>query len=168
MPPKRRRRRVVRERASQLWKPEERPDYDGPLLLDTHVWIWMLEGDRSRIARAAIPLIERAAAAGVLLVCDISFWEVGIKVAKRKLTLSMDAPIWLRRAERAPGVAYIPIDRTLLLHSTRLPGAMHGDPADRMLVAAAQLHAAPLVTVDKGIIGYAAAHHGVPVCDVRP
>jgi PIN domain nuclease of toxin-antitoxin system len=168
VPSKRRRRRVVRESASQLWKPEERPDYAGPLLLDTHMWVWMLEGDVGRIAGAAIPLIERAAATGALLVCDISFWEVAVKAAKGKLTLSMDAPIWLRRAERAPGVVYVAIDRTILLQSTRLPGAMHGDPADRMLVAAAQLHAAPLVTVDKRIIDYAAAHYGVPVCDVRP
>ena len=153
---------------SQLWKAGEREDYDGPLLLDTHIWVWMLEGNGARMAPAVVPLLERSAASARLAVCDISFWEVGVKAAKGKLTLSLDAPIWLRRAERAPGVVYLSLDRTVLLQSTRLGTDLHGDPADRMLIAAAQLFGVPLVTADENIIAYAASRPGVPVCDARP
>ncbi len=132
------------------------------------MWVWMLEGNTSRIATAAVPLIERAAAGARLLVCDISFWEVAVKAVKGKLVLSLDAAVWLRQAERAPGIVYLPLDRTILLQSTRLPGDIHGDPADRLLIAAAQLHAAPLVTADAQLIAYAAAQRGIPVCDARP
>jgi PIN domain nuclease of toxin-antitoxin system len=40
----------------------------------------------------------------------------------------------------------------VLLHSTRLPGTTHNDPADRMLMAMAQLDGVPLVTNDRLII----------------
>jgi PIN domain nuclease of toxin-antitoxin system len=119
------------------------------------------------MAPAAVPLLPGAAAGARLFVCDISYWEVGAKAAKGKLVLSMDAPFWLRRAERAPGVIGIPLDREILTLSTRLPGKMHGDPADRMLIAAAQLHSAALVTADAAIIEYASGQRGIPVCDAR-
>lgn len=152
---------------SALWRAADDPDYAGPLLLDTHIWVWMLEGDMSRLAPAMPALLQRTAAAGGLSVSDISFWEVALKASKGKLVLSVDATIWLGRAERAPGVAYVPLDRTILLQSARLPGTPHDDPADRMLMATAQLTGMPLVTVDEAIIAYAGAETGVPVCDAR-
>lgn len=155
------------KRLKEVWTPAERPGYDGPLLLDTHMWLWMLEGDTSRMSRRAVPLIERAAASRQLFVSDISFWEVAVKSAKKTLSLSMDSAIWLRQAETAPGVSYLPLDRTVLLQSTRVEGEIHGDPADRMLIATAQLHAMPLVTADSIIVEYAWGQRGVPVCDCR-
>lgn len=119
------------------------------------------------MSHAAATLLRRTAARTSLLVSDISFWEVAMKAAKGKLVFSMDAAFWLRRAERAPGIVPIPLSREVLLMSTRLPGEPHGDPADRMLLATAQLQRAPLVTVDEGIISYAKRQAGLPVCDAR-
>lgn len=158
----------IPSRKSALWRAGDRPDYRGPLLLDTHVWVWLLEGDISRTSPAVLPIIQRAAADGNLFVSDISFWEVAVKAAKGKLVLSVDAPIWLTRAERAPGIAYVYLDRTILIQSTRLPGAPRGDPADRMLIATAQLRSLSLVTVDESIIDYASSLPGIPACDARP
>lgn len=160
-------RQVKRVPGSQLWRAGERPGYEGALLLDTHIWVWLLEGRRDRLTPPLVALLERVAAHARLVVCDISFWEVGIKAAKGKLVLSLDTPIWLARAERAPGIVYLSLDRTILLQSTRLAADLPGDSADRMLVAAAQLHATPLVTADERIIAFAAARRGVPVCDAR-
>ena len=161
------RERITRGPGSQLWAARERPDYDGPLLLDTHIWIWMLEGDSDRLGRAIVSLLDRAAARTRLAVSDVSFWEVGLKTASRKLVLSRDTAIWLERAERAPGVVYLPLDRPTLVQSTRLGGTLHGDPADRMLIVTAQRREIPLVTADGNIIEYAARVRGVPVCDAR-
>jgi len=112
--------------------------------------------------------MQRAATNGLLFVSDISFWEVALKASKGKLTLSVGAAIWLSRAERAPGISYFALDRTILIQSTQLAGALHADPADRMLIATAQLRSAPLMTADDAIIAYAASEPGVPVCDSRP
>jgi PIN domain nuclease of toxin-antitoxin system len=115
----------------------------------------------------AIPLLGKAAAAHLLYVCDISFWEVAMKAAAGKLVFSLDPTIWMQQAERAPGILYLPLDRPTLIQSTRIEKEMHGDPADRMLIAAAQLHSAALVTADKQIIGYARRSRRVSVCDIR-
>jgi PIN domain nuclease of toxin-antitoxin system len=150
-----------------LWKASERPSYAGPLLLDTHVWVWLLNGDVRRISAPARRVLEHANAVANLFVCDISFWEVAMKAAKGQLALAVDAAVWLDRAESAPGIRYIPLDRAILVQSTRLSGELHGDPADRMLVAAAQLNGMPLMTVDAKVISYARSQAGVPVCDAR-
>ena len=152
---------------ARVWTPADLAAYEGPLLLDTHVWIWHLEGDETRFAKGTSALLDRSGAQGRLFVCDISWWEVAVKAAKGKLQFSMDAAFWLRRAERAPGIVPIPLSREILLMSTRLPGQPHGDPADRMLLATAQLQRAPLVTVDEEIIAYARRQRGIPVCDAR-
>lgn len=113
-------------------------------------------------------LVRRAAAGGNLYVSDISFWEVAVKTTKGKLAFSVDPVVWLTRAERAPGIAYVALDRSILIQSTRLPGAVHADPADRLLIATAQLRSMSLLTIDDAIIRYAAAEPGIPVCDGRP
>ena len=151
-----------------VWRPSQLSTYDGALLLDTHIWVWHLEGDASPMASHTTPLLDRSGAAGHVYVSDISHWEVAVKSAKGKLTFSVDAAIWLRRAEKAPGIRFLPLDRDVLLLSTRLPGVVHNDAADRMLIAAAQLYSLPLVTADRLIVEYAQAHAGTPVIDARP
>ena len=45
------------------------------------------------------------------------------------------------------------------MESTRLPFAMHADPADRMLVATARHLGATLVTADRALLGVAGKGH---------
>ena len=149
------------------WRAAELSAYEGPLLLDTHIWVWYLEGDATQMAGAVVPLLERSGRTGDLCVLDISFWEAAVKCAKGKLVFSIDPTIWLRRAEKAAGFRFLPLDREILLLSTRLPGSAHNDPADRMLIAAAQLYNLPLVTTDAIILEYAAGNPGTPVVDAR-
>lgn len=153
---------------ARVWTPADLAAYEGPLLLDTHVWIWHLEGDETRFAKGTSALLDRSGEQGRLFVCDISWWEVAVKAAKGKLTFTVDVAVWLQRAEQAPGIRFRPLTRPVLLQSTRLPGTAHNDPADRMLMAMAQLDGVPLVTNDRLIIEYARAHRGTPVVDVRP
>ena len=159
----------VREEAvrPRVWTPPELGDDDGPLLLDTHVWLWHLEGTTERLAARTHGLLERSGARSNLLVSDISYWEVAVMAAKGRMTFAVDVAIWLQRAEQAPGIRFRPLDRAVLLLSTRLPGQLDGDPADRMLIAAAQLDAVPLVTADGATVDYAATNAGTPVVDVR-
>lgn len=161
-----RKRSAVRAAASNAWTPARLRAYDGPLLLDTHIWIWYLNGDGQALAPATVSLLERSAAASGLFVSDISYWEVAVKSAKGKLDFTVDTSVWLQRAERAPGVRFVPLDRTILLQSTRLPGTPHGDPADRMLMATALILNMPLVTADRAIIAYG-KQHSLPTVDVR-
>lgn len=151
----------------RVWTPAQLVDYDGPLLLDTHIWLWHVAGDASQLASGTTAMLDRSGAHRRLFVCDISYWEIARKSAKGQLTFTVDVAVWLQRAEQAPGIQFRPLARGVLLQSTRLSGAAHSDPAGRMLIAMAQLDNIPLVTNDRLIIEYAAAHGGTPVVDAR-
>jgi PIN domain nuclease of toxin-antitoxin system len=149
------------------WRASDDPARETPLLLDTHVWLWTLDPSSGALPKHTIGLVERAAAAQRLYVSDISYWEVAMLASKGRLVLTTDIGIWLDRAATAPGIVSVPVTRDVLVHSTRLPGEPHGDPADRILLAHAQTLGAALMTCDRGIIDYAARTRGIPVCDAR-
>ena len=138
---------------------------EGPLLLDTHVWIWYLDGAGDLLPPHVVDLLRTAAAGPGLLVSDISAWEVGTKAARGRLRLMPSPAAWIERAGRQPGLGYVPLDRQILLGSTQLPGDLHGDPADRILIATAALSAIPLVTADRAILDYAEREGGFAVLD---
>lgn len=135
-------------------------------MLDTHIWVWMLDGRLDRCSARLPPLLEQAASEGRLLVSEISFWEVAQKEAAGKLTLTMPVEAWVERAGAVVGLRYLPVDRSTLVTSTRLVG-MPGDPADRIIVATAKLEGAPLVTIDRAIIEFARREGATPLCDAR-
>jgi len=54
-----------------------------------------------------------------------------------------------------PPVRLVPLDLEISLLSCRLPGTMHDDPADRLIVATALWLQAPLATADRAILAYA-------------
>jgi PIN domain nuclease of toxin-antitoxin system len=95
-----------------------------------------------------------AGAIGKVLVSAISVWEVGMLEAKGRVRFTVEVGEWVRRALAAPGVHLAPLTPEIALDSTRLPEPVHGDPADRILVATARRMGATLVTRDTKILDY--------------
>ncbi len=127
----------------------------------------MLNAAMETMSDGAWRHVATAARERRLYVSDISFWEVSLKAAKGQLRLPTNSTLWLGQATRAPGVQGIPLTREVLIQSTLLEGDPHPDPADRMLIAQAQLAGMSLLTCDARIIAYAARVPGIPVCDAR-
>lgn len=127
------------------------------LLLDTHVWIWYAQGSEGLLSKATLSAIERARQAQCLHVSTISIWEIGMLCAKEKISLSMPASEWIRRAASMPGLRLLTLDAETAFESTQLPGNPHCDPADRFLIAAARVHKLRLVTADRKIRNYGKA-----------
>jgi PIN domain nuclease of toxin-antitoxin system len=125
-----------------------------PLLLDTHVWVWLMFGD-NRLGNATRLMLEKAVPEGRLRVSVISVWEVAMLEAKGRLTLAADCESWVREALAAPGIRVAELTPHIAISSTRLPGVFHGDPADRLLVATARESEATLLTADEAILQYA-------------
>lgn len=128
------------------------------LLLDTHVLVWLAEGD----ARLPVPVqraIEQAADEGQVWVSAITPWEIGMLVAKGRLVLARDVQAWVDEVLALPGLRLAPLLPAIAVASTRLPGEMQGDPADRLIVATARHLGAALVTADRVLLLYAAAGH---------
>jgi PIN domain nuclease of toxin-antitoxin system len=129
------------------------------LLLDTHVWIWYVEGERGRFSRRIEPLVEAAVGRSDVLISAISVWEIAMLASIRRIELSQDVRTWMGRALTFRGVRLKGLSPSIAIESTRLPGTLHRDPADRMLVATARLTGAALVTCDEHLLTYAKHGH---------
>jgi PIN domain nuclease of toxin-antitoxin system len=124
-------------------------------LLDTHAWLWLLQGDSQRLGPTARERILAAAREGVLRLSAISPWEVGMLVAKQRLVVSLPCQYWVRQALQVPGLSLVPLTPEIALQSSFLPGEFHGDPADRIIIATARDTGAVIITADQRILDYA-------------
>jgi PIN domain nuclease of toxin-antitoxin system len=129
-----------------------------PLILDTHVWIWILNGDERARQSKALPWIERATRRAQVKVSILSVWEVGMLAAKGRISLAHHPLDWVRMALGGPGISLLPLTEEIAIESTRLPGEFHGDPVERILIASAKLVGGTLMTCDQKIIEYSKRH----------
>ncbi len=113
-----------------------------------------MDGVADKIPPPLRATISLAANQGLVYISAISIWEVAILDQAKKLTLSVECRTWIERALEAPGVQFAPLSPAIMIDSTRLPGEVHRDPADRMLIATARSLNATLVTRDKLILDY--------------
>lgn len=127
------------------------------LLLDTHVWLWFALGDAERLRVSARKKIEAAAHGGRLAVSVISVWEIGMLETKGRIALGLPCEKWVAAALALPGLRLVGLEPEIAIASSRLPGAIHGDPADRILAATARARDAVLATADERLLEYGKA-----------
>ena len=128
-----------------------------PCLLDTHAWVWLVEG-HSRLAKSpALPLIELAAKLDHLYISAISVWEFAMLHRKGRLSVSCDIDVWIKRALLDSSIQVMDLSIDILVQSAQMSDAFHGDPADRMIATTARLTRATLVSADAQILRYADA-----------
>jgi len=129
------------------------------LLLDTHCWIWAQLGLIQQLSRATLAAIRNAESDGNIRISVISIWELAMLEKRGRVALPMNVRTWVEQALRKPGIAVAPLTPEIAIESVHLPGEMHGDPADRMLVATARVLGATLVTKDARLIQYSRQRH---------
>jgi PIN domain nuclease of toxin-antitoxin system len=120
------------------------------LLLDTHAFLWWMDGGSalSSEARAAIE-----SPGSVVYLSAASAWEMSIKRARGRL----DSPTDVAEAVDVSGFRELAVS---ILHAQSV-GALpphHADPFDRILIAQAQLEGLTIVTRDPAFEAY-----GVPL-----
>ena len=120
------------------------------ILLDTHVLVWYERAD-SRMGSRARRVVEHGLRENDVVVSAISFWEVGMHVRKGRLDLRMELRSW-RQDLLARGLMEIAVDGVIGSQAALLED-LHGDPADRIIVATA-LQGHRLVTADRLILGW--------------
>ncbi len=125
------------------------------LILDTHVWVWLINGDEKIKNAGYLPYINKAVKSHGLVISAISTWEVAMLVAKERIVLSENTLDWINNASSAPGMSIYPLSPEVACESTMLPGEFHGDPADRIIAATARVLNGTLLTFDKQILKYA-------------
>jgi PIN domain nuclease of toxin-antitoxin system len=127
-----------------------------PILLDTHAVLWVARGE---LTSDAVGLLDAAFDAGVpVVVSPISAWEVGMLVARGRVALPLLPLAWFEETV-SEGLSWAPLTPQVLVDASFLPGRIHGDPADRILVATARAFGYRLMTRDKALLTYAEAGH---------
>ena len=117
------------------------------LLLDTHIWLWSLQDPRRLGRRVQAELREPS---NDLWLSPISTWEALTLNAKGRIQLPGNLTDWVAKATG-------PLHEAPLTHEIALAARQlqlsHQDPADRFLVATAQVLDLTLVTADTTLLG---------------
>jgi len=126
------------------------------LLLDTHVFLWLLIGSGELERSGRVAEIEAAAEQDSLCLSAISIWELTEMELRGVLRLSQPTQAWLEQALGSPGLRVVAVDREISFAAATLPDRFEGDFADRCIVATARTHNCELLTADAAIQRYAA------------
>jgi PIN domain nuclease of toxin-antitoxin system len=132
---------------------------EGPtaVILDTCAVIWLANGDP--LAPEALAAIVHAGLAEGIHVSPASAWEIGM-LSKSKpgrmavLQFLPDPKTWFSTFMAGPGLKEAAITPAIAIDSSYLPGELHGDPGDRLIIATARHLGMPIVTRDSKIIAY--------------
>ena len=134
------------------------------LLLDTHVLLWLLNGDP--IASAATLAIHQAQQSQSLYVSPMSAWEVGVALGKanpahRPNLRGLPPDRWFKSAVRALTAKVPQLNLAVAVEAAAVPAVYgHGDPGDCFLIATARVRKLTLVTRDARILDLAASEPG--------
>lgn len=128
------------------------------IVLDTHIFLWLINGNKEITTSGYLSVINKAIKYNSIIIPAICLWEISMLVSKQRIILHENTLDWLKNATSAPGISVYPISPDVAYESTILPGAFHGDPADRMIVATTRVINGTLLTFDKEIITY--SKHG--------
>ena len=127
----------------------------GAVLLDTGAVIWLANG--AATSASATEAIVQAGLTGRVLVSPVSAWEIGMLCRKRGLQCLHDPKTWFARFIAGPGIRETALTPAIAVDASYLPGDLHGDAGDRLIIATARHLGVPVVTRDRLILAYGAA-----------
>lgn len=122
------------------------------LLLDTCAMIFIANGET--IDGEAERSVSDAAFGGRLHVSPMSAWEIGTGVANGRLTIPLNPLEFFNRFLARMDARLCALSPEILVESSNLPGLLHKDPMDRILMASARSLDMVLVTRDHAILEY--------------
>lgn len=119
------------------------------ILLDTHIALWAITGDKRLAASVRTRLRDPA---NQIYVSAASLWEIAIKHRKNPTVMPIGPDVAVQACGDS-GFAWLDISPHHAAASARLP-ALHADPFDRLLLAQAQQEPMALLTRDAQLATY--------------
>lgn len=131
-------------------------------LLDSVSLVWFSLGNQ-RLGPRARARIEGETR---LLISAITPWEVAMLISKKRIDLGQPVEEWMAIILADTRVRLAPIEPGLAIRAGLMPRSIHGDPADRLIMATALEYGCAVLTPDEKILAYAEAGH-VSAVDAR-
>ena len=121
------------------------------LLLDTHVFLWMLEDNR-QLTKSARELLRDMN--NDLFLSIVSPWEMAIKIRAEKFEPPQE-PLdqFIHRQLQLTATNLLDIDLSHIEIISKLP-LHHRDPFDRMLIAQSMTEGIPIISADTAFDDY--------------
>ena len=135
-------------------------------LLDTHVWIWHVEGNTHRVGARTARLLRRWTDQDALRISPLTVFEVAMLYTTDRVSLTRTLDQWTTTALQDGGVRLAPLTIEAALEAGRMGTGRVPDPLDRLLIATARQTDATFVTADRRILDYATTA-GLRVHDAR-
>lgn len=120
------------------------------ILLDTHVLVWTVL-NAPELGTNTKALIKEHEQHNTLLVSAFSFWEIEMLIQKERISLPISATV-IRNRLLSQDIKEVAVNGKLGICACQLD--LHGDPADRIIVATAIEQGATLVTADRKILSW--------------
>ena len=118
-------------------------------VLDTHVWVWWMNGD-GRLDTDITSMLDAMSFPERPFLSDVSLWEVAMLADKGRLELNQPLGDWLRFASHERVVRVVPVSAAIAAEMST--ARVLRDPADRLIVATSRVLGAPLLTHDRTIL----------------
>jgi len=129
-----------------------------PLLLDTCAAIWLME--RAPFSKESMAAMVVAYENGQdLMISPITAWEMGLLVSRGRMPSVANPFTWFKTLLEQDAIELAGMTPDILIQSSNLPGNVHRDPADRIIIATARELGMTIVTRDRLILEYAARGH---------
>lgn len=136
------------------------------VVLDTHAWVWTVDGDVRRVGRRSRRLIAQAEAQDAVRVSTATLFEIVALHTAGRLSLALPPEAWIDASLDRPGVRVAELTRSVAVDAGFIPRAGLPDPLDRLIAATARQLDATLLTGDRGMLAYAARTGSVRVHDL--
>ena len=95
-----------------------------------------------------------------MYISAISAWEIATLLRKERMRIAMSVEAFITRLFTIPGAREVAVTYEIARMAGQLSSELHGDPADRIIIATAVVLGFPLVTRDRNILEFAKKHGG--------
>jgi len=115
------------------------------IVLDTHIWIWLVNGNFDRFPVSWLPQIVESDRLGV---SPLSCYEIALAQQRGRLELDCSVEKWIEQALSLGKIDLLPVTDNIAIQAVRL-SPIHKDPFDRLIIATALAYNAQLASVDR-------------------
>ena len=103
------------------------------IVLDTHIWIWLVNGNFDRFPASWLPQIIGTDRLGV---SPLSCYEIALAQQRGRLELGCCGEQWVKQALSLGKIDLLPVTDEIAIQAVKL-SPIHKDPFDRLIIATA-------------------------------